>query len=82
VEIDISFSTAKEALSVDSATRQDNDGYIKSEVRGRSITAHAEAESVPSLLHTLDDYLGCVSVAERIICRQGIEGADPANRKG
>ncbi len=63
----ISFGSASEAEKVHGSVAMDNDGYIATDVRGSDIVASVEADSLKSLLHTLDDFLSCVSVAEKIV---------------
>jgi hypothetical protein len=36
-------------------------------VKGKTLEAVVESSSISSLLHTLDDYLACVSVAADIV---------------
>ena len=64
-QLHLTFDDAATAKSVASSVSLDDDGYIETTRRGRTITARAAADSPMSLLHTLDDYLACVSVAER-----------------
>jgi tRNA threonylcarbamoyladenosine modification (KEOPS) complex Pcc1 subunit len=45
----------------------DDQGFVHSKRKGKTIEATVEATSVASLLHTLYDYLACVSVAEKIV---------------
>ena len=42
-------------------------GFVKQWRDDKKLSAHIESKSVSSLLHTLDDYLACVSVAEKIV---------------
>jgi hypothetical protein len=49
----------------------DNQGYIDSCVRDKAIVARVEADSLRSLLHTLDDFMACVAVAEGIVLKKG-----------
>ena len=70
--LELSFGTMERARQVDDATRGDNEGFVLTRTRGDRLVATAGAESISSLIHTLDDYLECVSVAERIITQQGI----------
>jgi tRNA threonylcarbamoyladenosine modification (KEOPS) complex Pcc1 subunit len=63
----IAFDSAPEAENVHRSVSLDNDGYIETVVKGNDIVATVEADSLKSLLHTLDDFLSCVSVAERIV---------------
>jgi hypothetical protein len=61
----LAFEDVATAEAVAASISLDDDGYIRTERRGRTIIAEASADSTMSLLHTLDDYLACVSVAER-----------------
>ena len=53
------------ARAVQASVALDDEGYIRTDRRGATLTGHADADSPMSLLHTLDDWLACVSVAER-----------------
>jgi hypothetical protein len=59
------FEDAATAEAIAASISLDDEGYIRTSRRGRTITAEAKAGSPMSLLHTLDDYLACLSVAER-----------------
>ncbi len=61
----LSFSDAATAEAVAESVSLDDQGYIRTRRAGKTITAKARADSPMILLHTLDDYLACVSVAER-----------------
>ncbi|HEX9340859.1 MAG TPA: KEOPS complex subunit Pcc1 [Thermoplasmata archaeon] len=65
--ITLTFDDPKAAEAVAASISPDDEGYIRTTRRGRTIAADASAESAMSLLHTLDDYLACVSVAERTV---------------
>src|SRR2546425_11449537 len=64
-QLQLTFDDAATAEAVASSVSLDDEEYIDTARRGRTITARATADSPMSLLHTLDDYLACVSVAER-----------------
>jgi hypothetical protein len=61
----LTFADAAEARAIAAAVALDDSGYIRTALRGRTLVAAASADGPMSLLHTLDDYLACVSVAER-----------------
>ena len=61
----LTFADAAEARVIAAAVALDDSGYIRTALRGRILVASASADGPMSLLHTLDDYLACVSVAER-----------------
>ena len=56
-----------EAKLVNDSIEMDNEGYIVSQVRGNSIEATAAGDDVLSMLHTLDDFLSCLSLVIRVI---------------
>jgi hypothetical protein len=64
-QLRLTFGDAATAEAVASSVSLDDEGYIETTRRGRTVTARASADSPMSLLHTLDDYLACVNVAER-----------------
>jgi tRNA threonylcarbamoyladenosine modification (KEOPS) complex Pcc1 subunit len=68
-EIMLGFHSNDAAAKVLETVESDNDGYVKARLDGSSIVVSMKAESLNSLLHTLDDFLACVSVAEKIISR-------------
>lgn len=45
----------------------DNFDFVKSKINGRKLESELECNSVSSLIHTLDDFLACVSVAEKVM---------------
>jgi len=61
----LGFDDIESALAVAAAVAIDDDRYIRTTRRGRNLIAEATADGPMSLLHTLDDYLACISVAER-----------------
>jgi tRNA threonylcarbamoyladenosine modification (KEOPS) complex Pcc1 subunit len=66
----LAFSSEDEARKVHDAVELDNQGYVSTKVEGSSILADIEAASLNSLLHTLDDFLSCTSVAEKVISKK------------
>jgi len=64
-ELRICFASEEEALHVAKAIELENLGYVEMKVNGSEILALAEAENLLSLLHTLDDFLACASLALR-----------------
>ena len=64
--IKIDFKDEKETKSILRSIEVDNLDYIKSRQNGRTIVTNIKSKSISSLIHTIDDYLSCVSVAEKI----------------
>ena len=61
----VGFDDVDSARAVAAAVAVDDDGYVRTTRRGRTLIAEAAADGPMSLLHTLDEYLACISVAER-----------------
>ncbi len=60
------YGSGGAAAEIERALKPDNEDFIVTKVRGSTVEAEAEADSVLSLLHTIDDFLACLSVAEKI----------------
>lgn len=65
--IELTYRSAGDARRVAASLRVDDGAFIATRVRGRTMSADAEADSPRGLLHTLEDYLACVSVAENVL---------------
>jgi tRNA threonylcarbamoyladenosine modification (KEOPS) complex Pcc1 subunit len=63
----LEFDSAEKAKKVLRSIQADDQGFVTSAVTGKTLEAVMESKSVSSLLHTLDDYLACVSVAAEIV---------------
>jgi len=66
-EVVIEYDDAEKANTVLKSIRVDDFGFVKSKINGKKLEAHIKTNSVSSLLHTLDDYLSCVSVAMKVV---------------
>ena len=66
----LEFASDEEAIQVHRSVELDNQGYLSTRVEGKTIHAEIRAESLNSLLHTLDDFLACTSVAEKIVTKR------------
>jgi tRNA threonylcarbamoyladenosine modification (KEOPS) complex Pcc1 subunit len=62
----IEFTDETKAHTVLQSIKGDDEGFVTSTVTGKTLQATIESTSIASLLHTLDDYLACVSVAADI----------------
>ena len=61
------FKNAESAKKILRSIQTDDQAFVTSTLNGKTLTAVVESTSVASLLHTLDDYLACVSVANDIV---------------
>ena len=68
--IQLEFPSPDIAEKIHRSVELDNEDYIDSRVDGRFIHAELHAESLMSLLHTLDDFLACAAVANNIVDRK------------
>ena len=66
-DVVIRYDDAKKTNNVLKSIEIDNFDFVKSEIKENRLEVHIESKSISSLLHTLDDYLACVSVAEKIV---------------
>jgi tRNA threonylcarbamoyladenosine modification (KEOPS) complex Pcc1 subunit len=69
--IEIGYESEAMALSVARAIELDNAGYVKTEVNGKTLLLRTRAESTGSMLHTLEDLLACVKVADQVVRAKG-----------
>ena len=69
-ELNLEFSSNESAEKVHRSIELDNQGYIVTRVDGKFIHAEIEADSLNSLLHTLDDFLACAGVAEGVLSKK------------
>ena len=63
----VEYETAKKADMALKSIKVDNYDFVKSKAVGKRLEATINSNSVSSLIHTLDDYLACVSVVEKIV---------------
>lgn len=66
-EIVIELNNNKKVKTILKSIEVDNFDFVKSKVNGKKLEAYIKSKSVTSLLHTLDDYLACVSVAMNMV---------------
>jgi len=66
-ELNIEYSDLKKAENILRSIKVDDFDFVTSKVHNNSLEATITSKSVSSLLHTLDDYLACLSVAEKIV---------------
>jgi len=66
----LEFASPSEAEKIHKSIELDNLGYISTKVVGNAIHAEVTSTSLNSVLHTLDDFLACVSVAEKVVSKK------------
>ncbi|UCD14632.1 MAG: hypothetical protein JSW60_04215 [Thermoplasmatales archaeon] len=63
----IEYNSTEKAEKILRSIKVDNFDFVTSKLNGNMLETKIESKSVSSLLHTLDDYLACISVAEKIV---------------
>ena len=71
--IELEYESSADAERVARSISLDNGHYALAEVSGKSLVLTASAASAPSMLHTLEDLLSCVRVADEIV--RGVAGS-------
>jgi hypothetical protein len=66
-DIILEFDDVEKVKTVMRSVKVDDFNFVKSSVKGKKLEAHIDSKSVSSLLHTLDDYLACISIADKIV---------------
>jgi len=72
-DITLSYDSKEHANMIQQALKIDDGLFVSSEIKNRSLLAHVESKKLSSFLHTVDDYLSCVSVAESVIDKSDIK---------
>ncbi|OGS51105.1 MAG: hypothetical protein A3K65_06655 [Euryarchaeota archaeon RBG_16_68_12] len=68
--LEFPYPTKREAELVARSLKVDDEkAYIATRVEGKVLVAEATADSFRGLLHTLEDYLACLAVAEKVLGR-------------
>jgi tRNA threonylcarbamoyladenosine modification (KEOPS) complex Pcc1 subunit len=66
----LNYDTPTEAKHVFESVHIDDASFMKSNREQNTIQTKIETTSVSSMLHTVDDFLACIRVAENIIKRK------------
>ncbi len=66
IELQLDFESKDIANSVAIATEPENKGWVETKVEGNCINAVIKAQNIGSLRETFEDFMACVSVAEKV----------------
>ncbi len=66
-KIEIEFDNIKKAENVFKSIKVDDFNFVTSKIKNKKLEAKIKANSISSLLHTIDDYLACITVAEKVL---------------
>ena len=60
------YKNKSNAESIAKSIKVDNYIFVKTKTKDNKIISEIESKSISSMLHTIDDYLSCVGVAEKM----------------
>ncbi len=66
-ELELDMKDERAAHDIASSIKVDDDHFVITRIEGNKILASMEADNVPSLLHTIEDYMACINIAEKSI---------------
>ena len=64
-KMELEFRDETTARNIARALELDNQGYVKTRVEGNILHVSSESDAIMSLRNTLDDFLACVTVAQK-----------------
>ncbi len=65
--LEIDFKSTEDVKKIVKSVSVDDFDFVKTKISGKKLLAEIKSISIPSILHTIDDYLACVSVANKIL---------------
>jgi len=65
--LEIDFKSTDDVKKVAKSVKVDDLDFVNTKIIGKKLVGEVNSNSISSLLHTLDDYLACVSVASKIL---------------
>ena len=63
----INCNTKSNAEKILKSIKVDDFSFVKSKLNRNIIEAEINSKSVSSMIHTIDDYLACVTVAKKVV---------------
>ena len=75
--IEIDYDTEEQARNVARSISLDNGKYADAHVAGSKLIVRCSASSTPSMLHTIEDLLACIKVADQLVRGRVDEESDP-----
>ncbi len=65
--LEFEYESEEQAIAIAKAVEADNEGFVDMRIEGCKLVSNIEADTIASLLHTIDDFLVCVSTAECVL---------------
>jgi len=66
-DLTLEYTNTEKTKKIHESIKVDNYDFVKTEIKGKKIQAEIQSKSISSMIHTLDDLLGCITVAEKIV---------------
>lgn len=76
-EIEIDYDSEEQARNVVRSISLDNGRFAEARAVGRKVVIRCSAPSAPSMLHTVEDLLACVKVADQLVRGAAEDESDP-----
>ncbi len=65
--LEFTYPSRDVAEKVLKAVELENYPFVRAKLEGSTLISETAAESLDSLIHTVEDYLSCISVAEKML---------------
>lgn len=66
-EIVLEYDDERDAIAVLEAISPDNAPYVEARREGRKVIISSRSDTSPQMLHTMEDLLACLKVAEEAV---------------
>ena len=61
----LEYDSNEKAARIEEALKPDNEFFVKTGVTRNVMEAEVESSSISSMLHTMNDFLSCLALAEK-----------------
>ncbi|MBU0497386.1 MAG: hypothetical protein KKC68_06045 [Candidatus Thermoplasmatota archaeon] len=66
-QITITYPSEKQVKKLLQSLEVDDESYVQTQQKNNQLKVSISANTLSSLIHSLDDYLACLSIAEKIV---------------
>ena len=63
----LEFTSQEDAKKMADSVRLDNGEYISTTIQGKKLICLANSDTLGGLLHTAEDFLSCISLADKML---------------
>jgi hypothetical protein len=60
------YPSSKSAIIIHKSLQMNNKDFLTSQISGKKMEVTITGLSIPSTLHTLNDFLACLTIAEKV----------------